>query len=244
MQHIRISGIYFAQANEQQTPSVMARLLGMACQACVALVVGLFAGTWFGSAQTLDKLDLHNVRGESANYRQKAAIHLTPAAQNGETLAIVKGSDFQDGAVEADVAGAPGAGAFDAARGFIGIAFRVQPNAAKFELFYLRPTNGRADDQLRRNHSAQYESFPDWPWSRLRQETPGMYESYADLEPAVWTKVRIEVSGQKARLYVNGAAQPCLLVNDLKLPPAKGAVALWIGPGTDGYFANLRVKAE
>ena len=117
-----------------------------------------------------------------------------------------------------------------------------QPNAAKYEMFYLRPTNGRADDQLRRNHSAQYVSFPDWPWERTRKETPGLYESYVDLEPAVWTKVKITVAGTKAQLYVNGATQPCLIVNDLKLGPGKGGVALWIGPGTEGYFANLRTS--
>ena len=43
-----------------------------------------------------------------------------------------------------------------------------------------------------------------------------------DLEPGVWTKYKIEVEGRKARLYVNGAAQPCLIVNDLKLEPRQG----------------------
>ena len=54
--------------------------------------------------------------------------------------------------------------------------------------------------------------------------------------------MKIEVQGDRARLYVHGAAQPALLVNDLKLgASAKGAIALWIGPGTVGHFANLRV---
>jgi hypothetical protein len=42
------------------------------------------------------------------------------------------------------------------ARGFAGIAFRVQPDLRTYDAFYLRPTNGRADDQVRRNHAAQY----------------------------------------------------------------------------------------
>src|SRR6266567_9303767 len=135
-------------------------------------------------AQTLDTLKLHNVRANSAAYRGKQSIHLTeaPGGGQGESFAIVGGPEFQDGAIEVSLAGAPASGSFEAARGFIGIAFRMQPNASKFELFYLRPTNGRADDQLRRNHSTQYVSFPDYPWERLRTETPGVYESYADLE--------------------------------------------------------------
>jgi len=41
------------------------------------------------------------------------------------------------------------------------------------------------------------------------------------------------------------AAQPCLLINDLKLGDAQGAIALWGGSGTVGYFANLNfVKGE
>ena len=127
------------------------------------------------------------------------------------------------------------------ARGFVGLAFRVTPNADKFECFYLRPTNGRAEDQVRRNHSAQYISHPEFPWSRLRKEFPEKYESYVDLEPGVWTKVRIVVKGGQARLFVHGASQPTLIVNDLKLGISSGALGLWIGPGTVAHFTDLRV---
>ena len=48
----------------------------------------------------------------------------------------------------------------------------------------------------------------------------------------------------KARLYVHGAEQPVLIVNDLKLEPRQGQVALWVGPGTEGYFANLKITAR
>ena len=87
----------------------------------------------------------------------------------------------------------------------MGVGFRVAADAARFECFYIRPTNGRADDQLRRNHSTQYFSFPDHPWRRLREETPGLYESYADLVPSQWTSLKIEVTGDKARLYVGAS---------------------------------------
>jgi hypothetical protein len=73
------------------------------------------------------------------------------------------------------------------ARGFIGIDFRGQEHGARTESIYLRPTNGRADDQLRRNHSVQYDSVPDFPWFRLRKESPGVYESYTDLEAGEWS---------------------------------------------------------
>ena len=50
--------------------------------------------------------------------------------------------------------------------------------------------------------------------------------------------------GRTARLYVHGAEQPALIVNDLKLPPQAGGVALWVGPGTEGYFANLKITSK
>ena len=31
------------------------------------------------------------------------------------------------------------------------------------------------------------------------------------------------------------------IVNDLKLEPRAGGVALWVGPGTEGYFSNLKI---
>ena len=148
---------------------------------------------------------------------------------------------FHDGTIEALIAGRPLPDAPAGSRGFIGIAFRVEA-ANRYEAFYLRPTNGRADDQLRRNHATQYVSEPEFPWERLRQETPGVYESYADIQPGIWTHVRIEVAGNRARLYLDHGAQPVLIVNDLKHgATAAGGIALWIGDGTDGYFADVRV---
>src|SRR5215510_12763437 len=88
----------------------------------------------------------------------------------------------------------------------------------------------------------QYISFPEFPWQRLRKEFPEKYESYVDLVPGEWTKVKIEVRGDKARLYVHGSSQPVLVVNDLKLGQSKGQIALWVGPGTIAHFSNLRIS--
>src|SRR4029077_13660387 len=137
-----------------------------------------------------------------------------------------------DGTIEVDVAGQPAAGAGGGARGVIGIAFRLQGDGNS-EYTYLRPTKGGADDQVRRNHSTQYSSHPNFDFARSRQEAPEKYESYVDLQPGVWTKYRIEVEGRKARLYVSGAEHPCLIVNDPKPEPQQGRVALWVRPGTE-----------
>lgn len=130
------------------------------------------------------------------------------------------------------------------ARGFVGIAFRISDDLTRFEAIYVRPTNARADDQLQRNHTTQYISHPDYPWERLRNEHPGKYESYVDLDADRWTKIRLVVSGSLARLYVNDDAQPALIVNDLKLPPASGGIGLWVGPGSRAYFKSLKIAVK
>jgi len=196
-----------------------------------------------GSAQTVDQLISHNVKLESVDYLGKRAIKITETGEvaNGEAYAVVKDAVFHNGEIELELAGRPAGDAAAAARGFIGIAFRLQNN--RFEYIYLRPTNGRADDQIRRNHSTQYSAHPDFSFAVSRQQAPEKYESYVDLEPGVWTRYRITVEGTKARLYVHGSTQPCLIVNDLKLGDSSGGVALWIGPGTEGYFTGLKVNA-
>lgn len=214
-------------------------------------------------------LTLHNATGAAVTFQGKKALRMTvsedaaekareaaarmatqkkkgPAAMEAarlDVLGIVDGTEFTNGVIEVDLAGepAPGAGA-GGARGFVGVAWRVQDDRKTYDAFYLRPTNGRADDQERRNHTAQYIAHPAYPWFRLREETPSKYESYVDIEPAKWIHVKIEVAGDKARLYVNGAAQPVLIVNDVKSGAnGKGGVALWLEGTTIAHFANLKV---
>jgi len=197
------------------------------------------------AAQSADRLAGKNVSITQTNYKGRSAIQVIPKpeAENATSYALVEGVSFRDGVIEVDLAGQPAAGAFAGARGFIGVAFRIQADG-RYEYIYLRPTNSRADDQIRRNHSTQYSSYPDFDFARARQEAPEKYESYVDLQPGIWTNYKIEVEGRKARLYVNGTEQPCLIVNDLKLDPRIGGVALWVGPGTEGYFSNLKITAK
>jgi len=130
------------------------------------------------------------------------------------------------------------------ARGFIGVAFRINKDNSKFESIYIRPTNGRADDQVRRNHSTQYFSYPDYKFDRLRKEAEGKYESYADMGLNEWIKVKIVVKGLQAKLFLNDGPQPVLIVNDLKLGVGSGAVGLFVDGGTDGYFTDIKVVKE
>jgi hypothetical protein len=210
-----------------------------------------------GAAETelslaLDKaaqVEARNVTVRAVEYRGGPALEVrrrdSGAAPDIDTFAFVPGFDFHDGIIEVEVAGSPLPDAPPGARGFVGVVFRVQTTDGTLgcEGIYLRPTNGRADDQVRRNHSTQYFSYPGFDFSRLRREAPAQYESYVDLVPGEWTAMRIEVSGATAKLFVGAGPQPVLIVNDLKRgADAHGSVGLYVDNGTDGHFRNLRVR--
>lgn len=158
------------------------------------------------------------------------------------TFVKIKNANFKNGSIEVEVLSQLLPTAAPTDRGFIGLAFRIDDMNSKFESIYVRPTNSRAEDQVRRNHSIQYFSFPDYKYERLRKESPEKYESYADMGLNEWIKMKIEIQGTQAKLFLNKNKYPCLIVNDLKHgPDATGAVGLFVDVGTDGYFRNLKI---
>ena len=116
------------------------------------------------------ELALLNVKADAVEYQGRKAVRLTKDTEK-DGFALLRGTDFQDGVIEADIAlkitTPPGV----RMPGFVGIAFRAQPDASRYELFYLRPRNARSDDQAMRNHSVQYVSEPDFDWYKT---APGL----------------------------------------------------------------------
>ena len=155
------------------------------------------------------------------------------------TYLLVDKEPFKNGVIEIDLAGKPSEGAGAAARGFVGVVFRVNGDKSKYEGFYLRPMNA-LEEEPRRNFTAQYFSSPDYPWRRLRTEFPNQYESYADIKPGAWFNLRIEVDGAAAIFIING--QQVLAVNKMfHGADLAGGVGLFTEPQTDAYFSNLKV---
>jgi hypothetical protein len=188
-----------------------------------------------------DHLILKGCSAAMVEHRGHRALQLSGLSENadiGGELAIIPELVFKNGTIEVELAGAPVAGPTP---GFLGLAFHIDDEKKRFEHVYLRPKNGRHENQLQRNHSCQYASQPNFGWKKLREEFPGVYESYVDLEVDAWTKMRLEIRALKLRLFVNDAAQPCLVVNDLKLGEVAGGIALWIDTQTRAFFRNLRV---
>lgn len=193
----------------------------------------------------------HNVNITPQRYRGFDAVKLqvigdfkSPREGGCEhcTFANIRDIDFTNGSIEIELTSRPVDGAPPWAKGFVGIVFRVSEDGSQYEGIYLRPVNASAADQLQRNHTVQYFSYPDYPWHRLREVSPGVYETYADIETGNWTRLKLEVRGAQALLYINGSKKPALIVNDLKLgEDASGSIGLYTEPATEAYFRNLIV---
>ena len=161
------------------------------------------------------------------------------------TFVKIKGSDFKNGTIEVKVLSRLLKNAPDFARGFIGVAFRINDSNTKYESIYLRPVNARVEDQVRRNHSIQYYSYPDHKFDRLRKESPERYESYADMEMNKWITMRIKIKDAQAKLFLDNNTQPSLIVNDLKHgTDLSGAMGLWVEIGTEAYFSDVRILRD
>lgn len=157
------------------------------------------------------------------------------------TYAKLIGSEFQDGVIEVQVLSRLLPDAPEYARGFIGMAFRIDEQDTEFESFYVRPINSRCDIQLRRNRTVQYFSYPNFKYFHSRETNPGEYESYVDIGLDEWIDLKLVVEGAYSKLYINKAEQPALVVNDMKHGAnAKGALGFFVDIGTEGFFRNLR----
>jgi len=218
----------------------------------IAIVLLSFSGALFAQHTSFENYDLQPVLVNMSitNIDGKKAVRIardtaTKGADLPTFVRLNNTVDFSNGTIEVLLLSRllPTAGPAD--RGFIGVAFRINKDNSQFECIYIRPTNGRADDQLRRNHSTQYFSYPDYQFDRLRKEAEGKYESYADMALNEWIKLKIVVKDAQAKLYLNNSPQPVLIVNDLKLGAAgSGAIGLWLDGGTDAFFRDIKVVKE
>jgi hypothetical protein len=209
-------------------------------------VAALALGAMSAVAQSPESLDVTavgkdprwKIAGRTASIVDAKGKHALKLSE-GDGMGVVwlDGYDFGNGTIEVDMLGRsqPVQGSF------IGVAFRVI-DAQTHDAVYFRPFNFRAADAVRHRHAVQYASHPRWPWQTLRTEHPDEYEKAVVPEPDgdEWFHVRIVVGRPSVSVFVNGASAPCLVVKELS-DRARGSIGLWVGEGSGGHFANLRV---
>ena len=188
-------------------------------------VVNLGAGLAGGRLRQLNR-DVMPLEG--------SGVRVTAAP--GVGLIWIAGTDFADGAIEADVCGRDVYG-----ESFVGIAFHRRSDDT-YEAVYLRPFNFRATSADRRRHAIQYIAMPGHDYAHLRARFPGEFEQAVEpsLVPAGWNRLRLVVRNGRVQAFVGNAATPDLDVRSLQ-SDRHGELGLYVDNGSDGAFANLRI---
>jgi len=154
-------------------------------------------------------------------------------------VAYLQGTEFAGGMIEFDVRGKD-----VQQQSFVGMAFHGV-DGTTYEAIYFRPFNFRAADPARRAHAVQYIAHPTDTWQKLRAEHPGVYEQPVNPapDPNGWFHVRVLVAGAKVSVFVGDATDPSLVVTRLS-ERTTGLVGPWVGDGSGGDFANLKIRPE
>lgn len=226
--------------------------------ASVLLAAGLLGAcaTTVEQSTPVAPQELRNVSAQTATWNDRSAtlIALTDQEQtfqlnggggNRPTYAIFD-ADFTNGIIEVDVASVINGRGGKNARGFAGVAFHLSEDAEEFEAIYLRMANGTLNDPAapapRNIRAVQYVAHPGFHFRTSRQTAPDVYEKPAPIRLGDWYRLKVEVNGERATAYVDGTL--VLEVADLKRANKGGDIALWVGDGSDAYFANLSIQPE
>jgi hypothetical protein len=168
-------------------------------------------------------------------YNQRTAIKGHPEPQFAEHLgrpslyvphgiATVRGVDFQDGTIEADLSTKT-----DGV--FLGVAFRVE-STNNYELIYFRPFSSGTVEAVQ--YTPALNGAIAW------QLMPGQdAKAAADVPQDKWFHVRIQVEGLTAKLFLNDNTTPSLVVPNLKRGDTHGSIGFW-GLFRGGYISNLK----
>lgn len=204
--------------------------------------------------------ELHNVTGEIVKFQGKKVLKIErdlkalpfdsnrlEATVDEKHYARLLGlDDFENGTIEVKMySQIQDPSPYPPAAGFIGLYFRIKEDDFEFESIYLRPKVGRINSQMARNHAVQYFSYPDYKFQTLRDKFPaGSYEGSAPVMLNEWIKMRIEVNGETAEMFINDLKYSSFIVNKMLGKNKKGYVGLYVDIATIGYFKDLKVTKK
>lgn len=162
-----------------------------------------------------------------------------------DTYARLRDFNFHNGTICVEMRSRLLPDAPEFARGFIGIVFRVNRDNSEFESYYVRPTNGRHPDPVRRAHGSQYFSYPGYTFSYFREHGISGYEAPCDIGLDEWIALKAVIRDGTAAFYVNAMDKPVLVVEDLKHgTDARGGIGFYVDIGTEAFFRNLQLMCD
>lgn len=219
-----------------------------------------FIGTLSAPAQTLrlgkHRFELHNVTGEVIKFQGEKVLKIErdlkaipfdstniEATVDEPHYARIAGlDDFENGSIEVSLySQLQNPPPYSGIAGFIGVFFRVKEDDSAFECIYLRPKVGRVKNQFYRNRCVQYIAYPDYKFDKLRKIAPAKYEGAAPVGLNEWIKMRLEIDGETAELFINDLKYSSFVVGKLLGETKAGSLGLYVDIGTIGYFKDLKI---
>jgi hypothetical protein len=219
----------------------------------------LVSSTFAQTKLTLGKqvFELHNVTGSIIKFQGENVLkierdlkalpfdsnRLEATVDEPHYAKLVGLDDFENGIIEVKMySQIQDPSPFAGAAGFIGLFYRIAEKDSAFESIYLRPKVGRASNQMFRNHTVQYFSYPHAKFATLRNNYPaGSYEGSAPVALKEWIIMRIEVNGETAEMFINNMKYSSFIVDKMLGKVKKGGVGLYVDIATIGYFKDLKV---
>ena len=155
--------------------------------------------------------------------------HLNRKALIG--TAFLKDIELEDGIIECDIAMKGGV------RSYPGVLFRVQ-SPEEYERVYLRPHRSPLyDDAVQ--YVAAFHGVDSWQF----YNGPGS-TSRAVIPTDRWVHVKIEVLGTQARVFLENAPQPVLVIGDLKRGKSRGGLGLTTTADGTAFFSNFSFRQD
>jgi hypothetical protein len=191
------------------------------------------------AAQTVDlaSAKLRPVNRQVSRLPERGGVHVSAAG--GPGVVWIDGTDFGDGTIDVDVRGKD-----VMQQSFVGVAFHRKDDQT-YESVYLRPFNFQSTDPARHTHAVQYMQVPEFDWPVLREKFPEEFERpvHPSIKPTDWVPLRVAVRGDRVQVIVGTVANETMNVRKLG-QLGRGEVGLWVGNGSDGDFANLRITPK
>jgi sugar lactone lactonase YvrE len=164
-------------------------------------------------------------RWELAN--AKVVDHLERQALTG--TALLKDVEFEDGIIECDIVMKAGV------RSYPGLLFRVR-SQEDYERVYLRPHRSPLyDDAIQ--YIPAFHGVDSWQI----YNGPGI-TSRAVIPTDRWVHVKVEVLGTQARLFLDNAPQPAIVIGDLKRGKSRGGLGLTTMADGNSHFSNFAFR--
>ncbi len=167
------------------------------------------------------------------DYQGEPALHY----EGGENIAIIEGTEFSDGIIEVEMAferKPTGSGVSG------GIAFRATDEKS-FDCVFFSPTvPDTSEDKKNGMNAIRYTTVEGSKgYYKNIRDFVGKYNAASPhFDLSGWTSIKLVIHGKSLAVYIGGAEQPCLEMDDMFGKNKSGNIALW---GFNNYYRNLRI---